>query len=51
MQVHLLNLFGRDETPEESLHRGVKPWFDEFVRTRPEAGIDAGGGGGGEAKL
>ena len=56
MQLHLLKLFGGDETPYESLHTvvgcGVKPWFDAFVETRPGAGKDAGGGGrGGEAKL
>ena len=37
-QLHLLNLFGSDETPYESLHavvsNGVKPWFDAFVGTR-----------------
>ena len=35
MQLYLLNLFGGDETPYESLHVvvscGVKPWFDAFV--------------------
>jgi len=34
-QLHLLNLFGSDETPYESLHaavsNGVKPRFDAFV--------------------
>ncbi|KAH9964086.1 dynein heavy chain, N-terminal region 1-domain-containing protein [Lactifluus volemus] len=37
-QLHLLNLFGSDETPYESLHAvvssGVKPWFDAFVGAR-----------------
>ncbi|KAI0292242.1 cytoplasmic dynein heavy chain 1 [Multifurca ochricompacta] len=37
-QLHLLNLFGSDETPYESLHavvsNGVKPWFDAFVGAR-----------------
>ncbi|KIJ91444.1 hypothetical protein K443DRAFT_115013, partial [Laccaria amethystina LaAM-08-1] len=50
-QLHLLNLFGWDETPYESLHAavscGVKLSFDAFVGTR----AGAGGGGGGEAKL
>ncbi|EDR00669.1 uncharacterized protein LACBIDRAFT_313060 [Laccaria bicolor S238N-H82] len=55
-QLHLLNLFGGDDTPYESLHAvvsyGVKSWFDAFVATRPGAGKDAGGGsGGGEANL
>ena len=42
MQLHLLKLFGGDETPYESLHAvvscGVKPWFDAFVGTRAGAG-------------
>ncbi|KAA1475369.1 cytoplasmic dynein heavy chain 1 [Dentipellis sp. KUC8613] len=37
-QLHILNLFGGDETPYESLHavvsNGVKPWFDAFVGAR-----------------
>ena len=37
-QLHLLNLFGSDETPYESLHavvsNGVKPRFDAFVGAR-----------------
>jgi hypothetical protein len=37
-QVHILNLFGGDDTPYESLHAlvssGVKPWFDAFVGSR-----------------
>jgi hypothetical protein len=37
-QVHVLNLFGGDDTPYESLHAlvssGVKPWFDAFVGSR-----------------
>ncbi|KAJ8515286.1 hypothetical protein ONZ45_g7260 [Pleurotus djamor] len=37
-QLQLMNLFGSDETPYESLHavvsRGVKPWFDAFVGSR-----------------
>ena len=37
-QLHILNLFGGDETPYESLHAvvssGIKPWFDAFVGTR-----------------
>lgn len=37
-QLHILNLFGSDETPYESLHavvsNGVKPWFDAFVGAR-----------------
>ena len=36
-QLHILNLFGGDETPYESLHAvvssGIKPWFDAFVDT------------------
>ncbi|KAF9068581.1 cytoplasmic dynein heavy chain 1 [Rhodocollybia butyracea] len=40
-QLHLLNLFGGDETPYESLHAvvscGVKPWFDAFVGARGNA--------------
>jgi hypothetical protein len=37
-QLHMLNLFGGDETPYEGLHAvvssGIKPWFDAFVGTR-----------------
>jgi hypothetical protein len=37
-QLHILNLFGGDETPYESLHAvvscGVKPWFDDFIGAR-----------------
>ncbi|KAG9310418.1 dynein heavy chain, N-terminal region 1-domain-containing protein [Chiua virens] len=44
-QLHILNLFGGEETPYESLHAvvscGVKPWFDAFVGARG-AGKDGG---------
>jgi len=47
-QLHILNLFGGDETPYESLHAvvscGVKPWFDAFVGAR-------GGGKDGDTKM
>jgi hypothetical protein len=47
MQLHLLNLFGGDETPYESFHTvvscGVKPQFDVFVGTKVGAGKDARG--------
>lgn len=37
-QLHMLNLFGGEETPYESLHAvvslAVKPWFEAFVGTR-----------------
>lgn len=37
-QIHVLNLFGGDDTPYESLHAvvssGVKPWFEAFVGSR-----------------
>ena len=37
-QLHMLNLFGGEETPYESLHSvvslAVKPWFEAFVGTR-----------------
>ncbi|GJE97982.1 Dynein heavy chain N-terminala domain-containing protein [Phanerochaete sordida] len=37
-QLHVLNLFGGDETPYESLHAvvssAVKPWFEAFVGSR-----------------
>jgi len=54
MQLHLLNLFGGDNTLYESFHAvvscRVKPWFNVFVGTRAGAGKYTGGGGG-EAKL
>ena len=38
-QLQMLNLFGDEDTPYESLHAvvslAVKPWFDAFVGTRP----------------
>ncbi|KAK7047179.1 dynein heavy chain [Paramarasmius palmivorus] len=44
-QLHILNLFGGEETPYESLHavvsQGVKPWFDAFVGARG-SGKDGG---------
>lgn len=47
-QLHIMNLFGGDEMPYESLHAvvscGVKPWFDAFVGAR-------GGGKDGDSKL
>ncbi|KAJ8587100.1 hypothetical protein M405DRAFT_742471 [Rhizopogon salebrosus TDB-379] len=47
-QLHILNLFGGEETPYESLHAvvscGVKPWFDAFVGAR-------GGGKDGDSKM
>lgn len=37
-QLHMLNLFGGEETPYESLHAvvslAVKPWFEAFAGTR-----------------
>ncbi|KIK50397.1 hypothetical protein GYMLUDRAFT_253036 [Collybiopsis luxurians FD-317 M1] len=43
-QLHVLNLFGREETPYESLHavvsNGVKPWFDAFEGTWNGYSID-----------
>lgn len=37
-QLHILNLFGGDETPYESLHSvvsyAVKPFFEAFVGSR-----------------
>jgi hypothetical protein len=37
-QIHVLNLFGGDDTPYESLHAlvsvGVKPWFEAFAGSR-----------------
>lgn len=47
-QLHILNLFGGDETPYESLHAvvssGIKPWFDAFVGAR-------GSKDGGDSKM
>ncbi|KZT24393.1 hypothetical protein NEOLEDRAFT_1094681 [Neolentinus lepideus HHB14362 ss-1] len=47
-QLHILNLFGGEETPYESLHalisNGVKSWFDAFVGAR-------GGGKDGDGKM
>lgn len=47
-QLHLINLFGGDDTPYESLHSlvsgAVKPWFDAFVGAR-------GGGKDGDNKM
>ncbi|OCH94192.1 dynein heavy chain [Obba rivulosa] len=47
-QLHVLNLFGGDETPYESLHAlvssAVKPWFEAFVGAR-------GGGKDGDSKM
>ncbi|OBZ78610.1 Dynein heavy chain, cytoplasmic [Grifola frondosa] len=47
-QLHILNLFGGDETPYESLHAVVscamKPWFEAFVGAR-------GGGKDGDSKM
>jgi hypothetical protein len=47
-QLHVLNLFGGDDTPYESLHAvvsgGVKPWFEAFVGSR-------GGGKDGDSKM
>jgi dynein heavy chain 1 len=38
-QLQMVNLFGDQETPYESLHavvsQAVKPWFEAFVGTRP----------------
>jgi hypothetical protein len=38
-QLQMVNLFGDEDTPYESLHAvvslAVKPWFDAFVGTRP----------------
>ncbi|KAG6890505.1 hypothetical protein C0995_007704 [Termitomyces sp. Mi166 len=48
-QLHMLNLFGGEETPYEGLHAvvssGVKPWFDAFVGSR------AGGRDGGDTRM
>ncbi|EPQ61281.1 dynein heavy chain protein 2 [Gloeophyllum trabeum ATCC 11539] len=47
-QLHILNLFGGEDTPYESLHalisNGVKSWFDAFVGAR-------GGGKEGDSKM
>ncbi|EJD04236.1 cytoplasmic dynein heavy chain 1 [Fomitiporia mediterranea MF3/22] len=47
-QLHVINLFGGDETPYESLHSlvsgAVKPWFEAFVGAR-------GGGKDGDSKM
>ncbi|KAG8937242.1 hypothetical protein FRC03_010096 [Tulasnella sp. 419] len=47
-QLHILNLFGGEETPYEGLHalvsQAVKPWFDAFVGAR-------GGGKDGDPKM
>ncbi|TDL28910.1 hypothetical protein BD410DRAFT_738739 [Rickenella mellea] len=47
-QLHILNLFGGDDTPYESLHSlissAVKPWFDAYVGAR-------GGGKDGDGKM
>ena len=44
-QLHIMNLFGGEETPYEGLHAvvslGVKPWFDAFVGAR-SGGKDTG---------
>lgn len=48
-QLHMLNLFGGEETPYEELHAivsyAVKPWFDAFVGTRSSGAKD------GDAKM
>lgn len=48
-QLHILNLFGGEDTPYESLHSvvsyAVKPWFDAFVGARH------GGKDGGDSKM
>ncbi|KAL5495533.1 DYN1_2 [Sanghuangporus weigelae] len=47
-QLHVINLFGGDETPYESLHSlvsgAVKPWFEAFVGAR-------GSGKDGDSKM
>lgn len=47
-QLHIINLFGDEETPYESLHSllsgAVKPWFEAFVGAR-------GGGKDGDGKM
>ncbi|KAG6819964.1 hypothetical protein H0H93_006940, partial [Arthromyces matolae] len=44
-QLHMMNLFGGEDTPYEGLHAvvssGVKPWFDAFVGAR-SSGRDGG---------
>lgn len=49
-QLHMINLFGGEETPYEGLHAvvsyAVKPWFDAFVGTRAGAAASASGAGG-----
>ena len=48
-QLHILNLFGSDETPYESLHAviscAMKPYFEAFVGAR------GGGKDGGDSKM
>ncbi|KAG5351429.1 hypothetical protein C0989_006504 [Termitomyces sp. Mn162] len=48
-QLHMLNLFGGEDTPYEGLHAvvssGVKLWFDAFVGSR------AGGRDGGDTRM
>ncbi|KAH9927411.1 dynein heavy chain [Epithele typhae] len=48
-QLHILNLFGSDETPYESLHAlitcAMKPYFEAFVGSR------GGGKDGGDSKM
>ncbi|KAH9920337.1 cytoplasmic dynein heavy chain 1 [Fomitopsis serialis] len=48
-QLHVLNLFGGEDTPYESLHSvvsyAVKPWFEAFVGARH------GGKDGGDSKM
>lgn len=47
-QLHIINLFGDEDTPYESLHSllsgAVKPWFEAFVGAR-------GGGKDGDGKM
>ncbi|KIY49803.1 hypothetical protein FISHEDRAFT_72429 [Fistulina hepatica ATCC 64428] len=46
-QLQILNLFGGEDTPYESLHSvvswGVKPWFDAFVGSKGNAGAKESG--------
>lgn len=48
-QLHIMNLFGGEDTPYESLHSvvsyAVKPWFEAFVGARH------GGKDGGDSKM
>ena len=48
-QLHLLNLFGADETPYEAslavVSCRIKPRPDAFLGTRARAGKNGGGGG------